>query len=227
MLGEILRKNRGAQAAIESYKRALEQDPAKFVYYARLGGVLIKSGQPDQALEIFRRAVLRFPTLSTAHYFLGIAARAMADYASAETELRKSLALEADNVDALAQLGFVLIERDRKTEAETTLRRALALNNKHFYANYDLGRLFVRSRRYEESIPLLEHAASLKPGNPSVHYQLFMALSRLKQKDAADRELATFKELDEAQKAKQQPDEMDDDVLSPPSVPSAPLRPSP
>ena len=33
------------------------------------------------------------------------------------------------------------------------------------------------------------------PENPDVHYELFLAYSRLKQKNEADRELAFFKEL--------------------------------
>src|SRR5262249_11348094 len=136
-----------------------------------------------------------------AHYFLGIAARAGADYDTAETEFRKSLALAADNVNELAQLGFILLERGRQSEAESTLRRAITINNKHFYANYDLGRLLVKSRRYDEALPVLQYAVTLKPNNPGVHYQIFMALSRLKRKDEAERELAIFKELEVARKS--------------------------
>jgi len=59
--------------------------------------------------------------------------------------------------------------------------------------------------------PFLQNAATLKPNNPGVHYQLFMALSRLKRKDEADRELAIFKDLDEARKARPQSADLDDD----------------
>ena len=37
--------------------------------------------------------------------------------------------------------------------------------------------------------------------DPGVHYQLFLAYSRLSRKADADRELETFKRLDEARKA--------------------------
>lgn len=229
MLGEALRKNQRTRASVDFYKRALEQDPSKFAYYARLGGVHILLGQAYEAAEVFRRGVLRFPTLPEAHYFAGVAARASADYGAAEAELRKALALDPDNVNALAQLGFVLLERDRLAEAETILRRAAAINDKHFYANYDLGRLLVRSRRYEEALPFLQHAATLKPANPAVHYQLFMALSRLKRKDEGELELTTFKQLDAARKARPpgEADIEDEDAQNPSaaSSPSAPLKP--
>jgi tetratricopeptide (TPR) repeat protein len=229
MLGEGLRRSQKFQAAAESYELALHQEPTKFVYYARLGGVYIKLGQADQAREIFRRGALRFPQLPEAHYFLGIASRALGDYASAEVELRRSLRLQANNVDALAQLGFVLLERDMTAEAENVLRRAIALNDKHFFANSDLGRLLVRTRRYDEAVPVLQAAGKLRPKDPGVHYQLFMALSRLKQKEAADRELAIFKELDEAKKSKRTTDAgiPDDEFVPSPAGQSQPLRTSP
>jgi len=214
MLGEALRKNRRTQGAAEFYKRALEQDETKFAYYARLGGTYIVLGQLDQALDVFQSAEKRFPKSAEAHYFVGIAARGRGDYDLAETELRKSLVLEPENVNALAQLGFVILGRDRVDEAEHLLRRAIAITDKHFYANYDLGRLLVKSRRYEESLTILQHAATLKPKNPGVHYQLFIALSRLKRKQEADRELATFKKLEEERKAGGEPeDETGDETI--------------
>jgi Flp pilus assembly protein TadD len=225
MLGEALRRNQRTRASVDFYKRALEQDPSRFAYYARLGGVYIALGEGDRAATVFHLGVLRFPKLPEAYYFAGVAARAAADYPTAEAELRKALALEPDNVNALAQLGFVVLERDRTAEAETILRRAIAINDKHFYANYDLGRLLVKSHRYDQALPLLQHAATLRPNNPSVHYQLFMALLRLKRKDEADRELTLFKQLDEAHKTRPRSDvDIEDDDLQNPSAasPSAP-----
>ena len=173
----------------------------------------MQQGQSEDALEIFRRGLKRFPQLPEAHYFVGIAARAKADYDLAEAELRKSLTLRPNNVDTLAQLGFIVGERDRMLEAEKLLRHAIGINDKHFYANYDLGRILVKMKRYEEALVVLKHAATLKARNPSVHYQMFIALSRLKQKDEAERELAIFKELEAERKAR--PRFEDDDVENP------------
>jgi tetratricopeptide (TPR) repeat protein len=224
MLGEALRKNRRSEASIEFYKRALDQDPDKFVYYSRLGGSYVKLGYSDKALDVFRRALKRFPGMPEAHYFVGIAARAHADYQLAESEFRESLQLQPQNVDTLAQLGFIIGERDRYAEAEKLLRSAIAINNKHFYANYDLGRLLVKSRRYEGALPILQHSARLKPNNPSVHYQLFMALSRLKRKGEADRELTIFKELDQNRKSNRKSDmESEDETLEDSSSPITPV----
>ena len=67
---------------------------------------------------------------------------------------------------------------------------------------------------------ILGHAAALKPKDPSVHYQKFIALSRLKRKAEADRELAVFKQLDEARQ--NQPRQVDDSELENVDPSSAP-----
>jgi tetratricopeptide (TPR) repeat protein len=57
--------------------------------------------------------------------------------------------------------------------------------------------LLVKLRRYDEAVPLLLRGVELNAKDPGVHYQLFLAYSRLKKKDEADKELAEFKRLDE------------------------------
>jgi tetratricopeptide (TPR) repeat protein len=175
---------------------------------------------------VFRQAQTRFPNLPEAHYFLGVAARSRGDYSLAENEFRKTLSLEPDNVNALAQLGFIVGERDRYSEAEQLLRRAIAINNKHFYAYYDLGRLLAKSRKYESALPLLQQASMLKPGIASVHYQLFIALSRLQRKDDAEREFTLFKRLDNERKARGEDDEeIDESPVENNSAPAPPISP--
>ena len=173
----------------------------------------------DRALEVFRGAAERFPESSEVQYFVGIAARGRGDYEAAEGALRKSLSLKADDIDALAQLGFVVGERGRDAEAEGLLRRAVALDARHFYAAYDLGRLLVRLKRYDEALGVLQGVARIRGRDPSVHYQLFIAYSRLKKTADAERELALFKRYDEERKARRaEGEEQIEDTLPPPAA---------
>ncbi len=214
MIGEELRKQRRYEGAAEFYERALTQDVAQLVYYVRLGGTYMLLVRYDRALEIFQRAAQRFPGSAEAQYFVGIAARGFGALDVAEAALRKSLALRDSNVDALAQLGFVVGDRGRDAEAEKLLRRAVALDQRHFYAHYDLGRLLVRAKRYDEAIRVLAGADQIRERDPGVHYQLFIAYTRLKRKGDADRELAVFKQYDAERKARRaQQDEQIEDTL--------------
>jgi tetratricopeptide (TPR) repeat protein len=214
MIGEELRKQRRYDGAAEFYERALQQDAAQLVYYVRLGGTYMLLVRYDRALDLFQRAAQRFPASAEAEYFVGIAARGFGALEVAETALRKSLALRDGNVDALAQLGFVMGDRGRDAEAEKLLRRAVSLDPRHFYANYELGRLLVRTKRYDDAIAVLAGAAQIRERDPGVHYQLFMAYTRLKRKADADRELAVFKQYDAESKARRgQEDEQIEDTL--------------
>ena len=75
----------------------------------------------------------------------------------------------------------------------------------------------MKAKRYEDSLAILRHAASLKPKNASVHYQMFIALSRLKRKEEAQGELAVFTKLDEERKAQSR--QSDDAELENPEPP--------
>ena len=110
---------------------------------------------------------------------------------------QKVLKLEPDNPDALASLGYIASQRGENVEAERLLRRAIQLNPQAFPSYHDLGRLLVKLRRYDEALPLLKRGVELNDKDPGIRYQLFLAYSRLKRKDEADKELAEFKRLDE------------------------------
>jgi tetratricopeptide (TPR) repeat protein len=132
--------------------------------------------------------------------------------------------LNPDSAASYANLGFLSAERGQHEEAERLLRRALALDPENLPATYDLGRLLVRLKRYSDALPLLERGARLAGQDPGVHYQLFLAYSRLGRRGEADRELAKFKELEEARKAGEAgaPAAQTKDELPPPSDAAAP-----
>src|SRR5262245_25760124 len=59
------------QAALTSYERAVERDPAHAQAHDRLGFVLGRLGRTAEALTHFERAVAIAPTLFDAQYHLG------------------------------------------------------------------------------------------------------------------------------------------------------------
>ena len=99
---------------------------------------------------------------------------------------------------SVANLGYIASQRGQNQQAEQLLRRAIALDPNGFPAHHDLGRLLVKLKKYEEAVPVLRRGAELNKKDPGVHYQLFLAYSRLRRKAEADDELARFKQLDVA-----------------------------
>ncbi len=218
MIGEELRKQRRYGGAVEFYQNALNQDPTQLVFHVRLAGTYILLSQCDRALEIFERATKRFPNSAELQYFVGIAARGVGNFELAETALRKSLAMQDGNVNALAQLGFVLDQRGLDDEAEKLLRRAVATEPRHFYANFDLGRVLVHTKQYEQAITPLMTAEQIRPHDIGAHYQLFIVFSHLKRKEDADRELKLFRQYEaESKIADGDEEEVEDKLPRPPN----------
>ncbi len=194
MRGEILMRHSRFADAVRSYEKAVSLDKTKSVYYVRLGGAYLFGHEFEKALYYFRQASELFPKIPEIRYFLAIAARTLGDTDVAVREAKASLTLK-ETADANALLGAILGDRSENVDAESYLRKAVALDANHFNANFDLGRLLVRQRQFAEALPFLQRAGTLKPADRDVHYQLFLAYSRLKRRAEADRELAIFKQL--------------------------------
>lgn len=198
MIGEELLKKQLAEQSIPFYELALEQDRTRLVYFLRLGVANVRGQRYERAREVFTQALERFPDNPNLYFLLGYTGRAEGQYDQAVAAFRHALRLQPDNSDVLGSLGYIASQRGEHEEAERLLRRAIALNAEGFPAYHDLGRLLVKLKRYGEALPILLRGAELNKKDPGVHYQLFLAYSRLGKKAEADHELALFKRLDEA-----------------------------
>ena len=198
MIGEELLKKQLAEKSIQFYELALEQDRTRLVYFLRLGVANVRGQRYERAREVFNEALERFPDNPNLYFLLGYTGRAEGQYDQAVAAFRQALRLQPDNADVLGNLGYIASQRGDHEEAERLLRRAIALNADGFPAYHDLGRLLVKLKRYGEALPVLIRGAELNKKDPGVHYQLFLAYSRLGKKVEADQELALFKRLDEA-----------------------------
>ena len=190
-------KRQQPEQAIRLYEQAVAQDPSKLLYYVRLGVANFRSQHYAKAREVFNSGLARFPDNPNLYFLLGYTARADGHYDEAIAAFRQALRLQPDNSDVLGNLGYIASQRGENEEAERLLRRAIALNADGFPAYHDLGRLLVKLKKYKEALPILLRGAELNKKDPGVHYQLFLAYSRLGKKAEADEELALFKRLDE------------------------------
>jgi len=195
MLGELSAKRKDFSTAKNYYEKALRQDAEKAVNYIRLGGAYLYLHDFNRAFEIFKTASERFPQVPEVHYFLSIASRARGDSDQSLNSLKRALAINPNYADALALFGAILLDKDDLAGADKSFRKAILANSNNYNANYNLGRLLVKQQNYTEALPLLQRASKVLPENAEVHYQLFLAYSRLNRKADAQQELETFKRL--------------------------------
>ncbi len=126
--------------------------------------------------------------------------------ADAKKELQEELRLNPDNAAAEDLLGSIALKAAQWNGAIAHFSRAAKLDAGLTDAFFGLGMALNSAGRFAEAVAPLRVVEQRMPGNPSVHYQLLMAYSRLGKKEDAAREIALFRETSAkaAQEAKQQ-----------------------
>ncbi|CAN5794266.1 tetratricopeptide repeat protein [soil metagenome] len=142
---------------------------------------LLSASQPQEALD------LAFAILSTQPHspsmlgamcrLAGAAAVQLGDAATAEHLLRQALKVDADDAQALFQLGHLLADEGRSLEAQTCFREVLAADPNDAAAWSNLGVLLAAAHQPEEAADCYRRATSLDPLNGRAHTNLGVLLA--------------------------------------------------
>ena len=141
---------------------AIKAQPA---IYNDLGFVLEREGLPDEAAEMYRKAIRLDPQSAPAHYNLGSSLARGGRYAEAESHFRKALKV-SPNTQTYTGLGILLAQLGRTDEAIANLQAAIKADPKNAVAHQKLGEVLETQGRTDEARGELEMAKSLggKPG---------------------------------------------------------------
>lgn len=127
ILGQIYRSimpfAQGAdQFTIQTYTQAIALDPTNPNLRISLGGVYYALGRYDDAIDVYKLAVLAKPDLANSHYNLAIAYREKKDYDNAITEMNNVLSLvPKDSQDyTLAKNTLDDLQKKKPTTTEGT-----------------------------------------------------------------------------------------------------------
>ncbi|HEX5410792.1 MAG TPA: tetratricopeptide repeat protein [Terriglobia bacterium] len=153
--------------AITSYSRACELEPADAGALLGLGKAREGHGSSAEAEKIFEEGAHKFPR-------------------DARFDLEGAILLlrSADAGDKAA-----------KPRAVELLRKAAGIDSSSAEAHYQLGNLALEGGRPREAFDELQRAARLEPNVSKIHFALARACRRLRQNEAAAREMAIFQKL--------------------------------
>jgi tetratricopeptide (TPR) repeat protein len=124
-----------------------------------LGAANFRAKDYDAAARWLHQSALSQKTAAEAHYYLGRIARQEGRLADATAELKRSLALQGNQPDALAQLGQISTQDRDFTQASSYFEQALRKDPDNYAANFGLLQLYARtgdarreqqSRRFDE-----------------------------------------------------------------------------
>jgi serine/threonine-protein kinase len=193
------------QKAIDCYQQAIDKDPNYALGYAGLSDgyslLAYYGGAPAPvALSKARTAAMRAMSLddnlAESHNAMGfIYAVADFDYAAAEREYKRAIALDPNYTTAHHNLGVMLTRTGRAEEGMTELRRALDIEPFSIVVNRLYGECLIFLRRYDEGLAQLKRTAELDPTFPTTHFALAGAYRLMGKHAESVESLAKYHEM--------------------------------
>lgn len=165
-----------AKEALPLFERALKEHPDSPELLGELGYWLMISRRPERALPLLERADQLRPSAQSAMR-LGNVRRDLDDYAGAEREYRKALALRPGHVAAKIALGAVLRRRGETQAAIATLKEAVASgsNEERSRAWAGLGWALLATKDRPQAEKAFERAIELSPSRAGVRLSIARA----------------------------------------------------
>jgi tetratricopeptide (TPR) repeat protein len=159
-------------------------------------------GKWDEAKTQYEDMLVKNPNEPGIHYLLGrlLLSKPQGDEAAiaeAKEQFEKELQIDPKNAGAEYILGEMEKQVAKCEEAVPHFTRATKLDPTFGDAYMSLGFCLVMLKEWEQAIPPLQMATKLEAGNPSAHYNLALAYSRLGKRDEAEKEFAIHRKMTE------------------------------
>jgi Flp pilus assembly protein TadD/mono/diheme cytochrome c family protein len=158
------------------YEQELKLDAKNARTLTALGAALEGAGQPEQAGERYRSAIVLGSAADSggcdARFDLARLDTRRGDYAGAEKEFRAMLSACREDAEIHSGLGVALLGAGRKGDATHEFRRALELDAAEFMALLNLGSMAAQAGKPEPAAQLLEAALRVMPESAEAHQEL-------------------------------------------------------
>ncbi|MDW5266519.1 MULTISPECIES: tetratricopeptide repeat protein [Acidobacteriaceae] len=139
------------------------------------GRAYAEAGNPDLAIEEFKKAIALNPRLPEAHYCLGasyLLSQGQVGFPEAVKEFYRELELNPNDYFSLAQLGYIAFNDRRFPEAEEDLKRAASLDPRNPDNPLLLGQIYIQLNRPADAALALRKAIALSTDLSRNHYQV-------------------------------------------------------
>ena len=196
-IGDILRAAGRSDEALAAYQRAASFG-ASTVPLTRRGDLYLRLNDPDRALEAFEQALAL--ARNDADALLGLAqAYALrgggvdqADFANAETRLKRAAQLVPDSVNVALALGDLYTAYGRHDQAVVQFRQALTWQPDNSQALDRLAGALLAAGQLEEALQEQLRRLELRPGDRGALFGLAFTYRLLGRSDEAE---ATYRQL--------------------------------
>jgi len=206
--GMLLNDTKAPAAAVIRLKEALQEFPNSSRLWLALGIAEQSDSKNDDAQKSFERALELDGASAPALAYLGSTYAERGQYAQAAAFYERAIAADPNQAVPYYLAADVLLKQPEvdAPRVEKYLARAIELEPDFAPAHLALARLDVRAERWPQAAAEFERVIRLDPQSAEAHYQLARVYVRLKRTQDAERELAAFKQLSDAQKQQRETD---------------------
>jgi tetratricopeptide (TPR) repeat protein len=167
------------------WRTTIDRNPASWSAHYGLGDVLLRKGQPDNAITYFRRALAIQPDYAEAHNGLGNAFLQKNQMDEAVIQFQRALAIQPGYAMAYNNLGNALFRKGQVDEAIISYQKALAIQPGNYEADDNLGNALLQKGRVDEAILHYQTVIGIKSGFAEAYNGLGNALLQKGQVDEA------------------------------------------
>src|SRR6266567_480598 len=145
--------------AVESFKKALEENPGDNEAVQLMGISYYLAGRPREAIAPLEKVQTWYPSANVdAAYILGICYIQTKDYPSARKAFAKMFGVSAESAASYLFTARMLLRQDFEPVAEEYAKKALELNPGDAAVYYKLADAYTRSQKYDEAEKLLQRS---------------------------------------------------------------------
>jgi len=137
-----------------------------------LGAAYTKTGQPENALLHFRKAIALGPKHTKAHFNLAQLLAEKGDVETAKRHYKKVIEIEPDFTDAHVNLGNIYARKGNYDKAADHFRQALKYEPQKKEAHLNLAMACVVQQDYAMAAQVFEQMLAYNPANPSIYYNI-------------------------------------------------------
>ena len=160
-----------------------------FIGHNNLGIALLKTGNVDEAMVHYQKALEINPDFAEAHNNLGNFLFQKGSVDEAMVHYQKALEINPDYAEAHYNLGYALLKMGNVDEAIAHLQKALQINPDYAEAHNNLGVILLQKGNVDEAITHYQKALQINPDYAEAHNNLGYALI---QKGSVDEATAHF-----------------------------------
>lgn len=179
-------------AAINSFTKALVEDPKFALAYAGLGRAYAAkyyfTKDPkwiNEAAINGRRAVDLNDSLAPARFSLGWVYQQIGQREKALAEYHRALELDPSEVKAIYHVGEIYEGQGNYVDAESEFKRVIAARPTLAFGYIGLGRLYYNHGKFDAAVTQFQKALQLAPDNPIPYQDLAGAYMQLRRYDEA------------------------------------------